>query len=419
MVAKGGGQQLQRQWWRRTTAPTTGLAAAPWKNLGVVGKLPQLEALQLFDAGIGKEWEVVEEGFPQLKFLQLKFLEIRFNMTLKKTTEVLLRSVSVRHVQSNIYFGNSAQTHILIEKCNGFKVDSVMIESPGNSPNTDGIHIQSSQYVAITNSKISTGDDCISIGDYSSNVQRYNIQCGPGHGIRLSSHRCFAFLQPTGLTNPDIYRFLSSKSVGKGGNFAQVENIHVSNAFFYGTTNGARIKTWQVGRGYVRDVIFENLEFNSVKNPIIIDQNYCDVRGACKEMVIGVQISNVIYQNIFGTPSTAIAIKLNRSMSVPCIDITMQLIQLTSATAGTATPLLTVGMLMAKNIVLNLVLVSQNIEIFTLSQHLHDSANTNRQQFFVVCITRKGKEKTNKMKQTCQCCSTVLLYIQIFVLALI
>ncbi|XP_075076915.1 polygalacturonase QRT2-like [Nicotiana tabacum] len=134
-----------------------------------------------------------------------------------------------------------------------------MIESPGNSPNTDGIHIQSSQYVAITNSKISTGDDCISIGDYSSNVQRYNIQCGPGHG--------------------------------KGGNFAQVENIHVSNAFFYGTTNGARIKTWQVGRGYVRDVIFENLEFNSVKNPIIIDQNYCDVRGACKEMVMQVNIA--------------------------------------------------------------------------------------------------------------------------------
>ncbi|XP_075076919.1 polygalacturonase QRT2-like [Nicotiana tabacum] len=213
---------------------------------------------------------------------------------------------------SNIYFGNSAQTHILIERCNGFKVDSVLIESPGNSPNTDGIHIQSSQYVAITNSKISTGDDCISIGDYSSNVQIYNIQCGPGHGISIGS-------------------------LGKGGNFAQVENIHVSNAFFYGTTNGARIKTWQVGRGYVRDVIFENLEFNSVKNPIIIDQNYCDVRGACKEMVTGVQISNVIYQNIFGTSSTDIAINLNCSMSVPCTDITMQLIQLTSATPGTTT----------------------------------------------------------------------------------
>ncbi|XP_060196170.1 polygalacturonase QRT2-like isoform X1 [Lycium barbarum] len=210
---------------------------------------------------------------------------------------------------SNIYFANSAQTHILIERCNGFKVDNVMIQSPGNSPNTDGIHIQASQYVAITNSKISSGDDCISIGDYTSNVQIYNIQCGPGHGISIGS-------------------------LGKGGNVAQVENIHVSNAFFYGTTNGARIKTWQVGRGYVRDVTFENLEFNSVKNPIIIDQNYCDVRGACKEMATGVQISNVVYQNIFGTSSTDIAINLNCSKSVPCTDITMQLIQLTSATPG-------------------------------------------------------------------------------------
>ncbi|CAN4094578.1 unnamed protein product [Withania somnifera] len=210
---------------------------------------------------------------------------------------------------SNMYFANSAQTHILIERCNGFKVDNVVIQSPGSSPNTDGVHIQASQYVSITNSKISSGDDCISIGDYSSNIQIYNIQCGPGHGISIGS-------------------------LGKGGNSAQVENIHVSYAFFYGTTNGARIKTWQVGRGYVRDVTFENLEFNSVKNPIIIDQNYCDVRGACKEMVTGVQISNVLYQNIFGTSSTDIAINLNCSMSVPCTDITMQLIQLTPATLG-------------------------------------------------------------------------------------
>ncbi|XP_049379623.1 polygalacturonase QRT2-like [Solanum stenotomum] len=210
---------------------------------------------------------------------------------------------------SNMYFANSAQTHILVEKCNGFNVNNVMIQSPGNSPNTDGIHIQSSQNVAITNSKISSGDDCISIGDFSSNIQIYNIQCGPGHGISIGS-------------------------LGKGGHSAQVENIHVNTVFFYGTTNGARIKTWQVGRGYVRDVTFENLQFNSVKNPIIIDQNYCDVRGACKEMGTGVQISNVVYQNIYGTSSTDIAINLNCSMSVPCTDITMQLIQLTPATPG-------------------------------------------------------------------------------------
>ena len=35
-------------------------------------------------------------------------------------------------------------------------------------------------------------------------------------------------------------------SLGKGGNFVQVENIYVSKVYLKGTTNGARIKTWQV-----------------------------------------------------------------------------------------------------------------------------------------------------------------------------
>ncbi|KAL0346581.1 UNVERIFIED_CONTAM: putative polygalacturonase [Sesamum calycinum] len=90
----------------------------------------------------------------------------------------------------------------------------------------------------------------------------------------------------------------------------------------------------KVGRGYVRDVVFENLVFYSVKNPIIIDQNYCDVRDACREQVTGVQISNVSYKEIYGTSTTDIAINLNCSRSVPCRGIWMESIQLTSAKAG-------------------------------------------------------------------------------------
>lgn len=41
----------------------------------------------------------------------------------------------------------------------------------------------------------------------------------------------------------------------------------------------------KVGRGYVRGVTFEDIKFYSVQNPIIIDQNYCHIRGACEEKV--------------------------------------------------------------------------------------------------------------------------------------
>ncbi|XP_049386717.1 putative late blight resistance protein homolog R1A-10 [Solanum stenotomum] len=50
-----------------------------WKDLSIVGKLPKLEVLKLsHNAFIGEEWEVVEEGFPHLKFLCLENVYIRY-----------------------------------------------------------------------------------------------------------------------------------------------------------------------------------------------------------------------------------------------------------------------------------------------------------------------------------------------------
>ncbi|KAL8480111.1 hypothetical protein ACS0TY_026877 [Phlomoides rotata] len=210
----------------------------------------------------------------------------------------------------NLKMTNSAQTHISVTACNGFRIQNVEIHSPGNSPNTDGIHFQASHHLSVTDSTISTGDDCISIGDYLSNIKVSNIACGPGHGISIGS-------------------------LGKSGNYVRVKNIRVSNSIFNGTTNGARIKTWQVGRGYVKNVRFENLVFHSVKNPIIIDQNYCDIRDACEEKESGVGISNVVYKDIYGTSTTKIAIDLNCSRWVPCTGILMDSIHLTSTQAGT------------------------------------------------------------------------------------
>ncbi|KAH0774349.1 hypothetical protein KY290_011486 [Solanum tuberosum] len=56
----------------------TGQFFLPLKDLSIVGKLPKLESLKLeYDAFIGDEWEVAEEGFPRLKFLLLRCLHFR------------------------------------------------------------------------------------------------------------------------------------------------------------------------------------------------------------------------------------------------------------------------------------------------------------------------------------------------------
>ncbi|CAN1156166.1 unnamed protein product [Linum perenne] len=65
---------------------------------------------------------------------------------------------------------NSQLFHIVIDGCQNVKVQGVRVSAAGNSPNTDGIHVQSSTGVTIMNSRIGTGDDCISIGPGTTNL---------------------------------------------------------------------------------------------------------------------------------------------------------------------------------------------------------------------------------------------------------
>jgi polygalacturonase len=79
---------------------------------------------------------------------------------------------------------NSPQMHIVIIASRSVRVKQLTIVAPGDSPNTDGVHVGQSEDVQITNSIISTGDDCVSIGSGSRFVTVHGLTCGPGHGVR-------------------------------------------------------------------------------------------------------------------------------------------------------------------------------------------------------------------------------------------
>ena len=79
---------------------------------------------------------------------------------------------------------NAKSFHIAINRCDRFRAFGLRITAPEDSPNTDGIHISSSNFVKVSKTKISTGDDCISIGQGSTNISINKVTCGPGHGIR-------------------------------------------------------------------------------------------------------------------------------------------------------------------------------------------------------------------------------------------
>ncbi|KAK9126650.1 hypothetical protein Scep_015496 [Stephania cephalantha] len=207
----------------------------------------------------------------------------------------------------SLKISNSPQIHLVLHDCKNVYVSGITITAPADSPNTDGIHTQYCKQVEIKNSTIKTGDDCIAISKESSDIKIGGIQCGPGHGISIGS-------------------------LGQSYSAATVERIHVYNVVFFGTMNGARIKTWQGGSGYARDITFENLMMVNVDNPIVIDQYYCNgQQGSCRNHTSAVKVSNVSFTGVFGSSSNVVAIRLACSQTVKCKDVHLKNIRLTSS----------------------------------------------------------------------------------------
>lgn len=201
--------------------------------------------------------------------------------------------------------------HFVISHSDSVRVSNILISSPGDSPNTDGIHLSQATNVTLVNCKIGTGDDCISIVNASSSIKMKKIFCGPGHGISIGS-------------------------LGKGNSTGIVSKILLNGAFIRNATNGVRVKTWQGGSGYVKAVRFENVMMEDVANPIIIDQFYCDSPNPCTNQTTAVQISKIMYRNITGTTNSKEAMKFACSDTVPCRNIILTNIDLKKKDGTTA-----------------------------------------------------------------------------------
>lgn len=127
--------------------------------------------------------------------------------------------------------------------------------------------------INITDADIKTGDDCVSLGDGSQQVNVEKVRCGPGHGIAIGS-------------------------LGKYNNEEPVIGITVRNCTITNTMFGVRVKTWPASPsdGIARDLHFENIVMNNVSTPILIDQEYCPYNQCnAKVPIIKLQYIYIIY----------------------------------------------------------------------------------------------------------------------------
>ncbi|XP_015931649.1 polygalacturonase-like [Arachis duranensis] len=213
----------------------------------------------------------------------------------------------VKHsVVGSITSKDSKNFNVNVLGCQNFTFDGFKISNPGNSINTDGIHMGRSTDVKILNTNIATGDDCISIGDGSVQTTISNVKCGPGHGISVGS-------------------------LGKFTTELPVQDLMVKQVTFTNTDNGLRIKTWPSAPGTspITGLTYQDITMINVKNPIIIDQEYCPWNQCSKQSPSKIKISNVTFKNIRGTSGTQEGVSLICSSGVPCEGVVLSDVDLT------------------------------------------------------------------------------------------
>ncbi|KAL6335121.1 hypothetical protein AAG906_027181 [Vitis piasezkii] len=182
------------------------------------------------------------------------------------------------------------------------RIKNVILKSKSYTWLNNGIDIASSNHVQVQNSKIGTGDDCIAISARCSFINITGVTCGPGHGISIGS-----------LGDPG------------SGDLDMVSEVHVRSCNFTGNnTTGVRIKTWQGGEGEVKKITYEDIMFDNVRYPIVIDQFYCP-NNVCKNNTgtSAVAISDVSYTGIIGTSSGDEVMSLNCGTDSSCNNIVL------------------------------------------------------------------------------------------------
>ncbi|KAF9615729.1 hypothetical protein IFM89_026144 [Coptis chinensis] len=224
---------------------------------------------------------------------------------------------------------NSPRNHLSINEVHGAIISYVNLTAPGDSPNTDGIDISASSYIQIEHSFIGTGDDCVAMNSGTSFINITNVACGPGHGISVGSlGKKWDRRHSRRGTCEKLYIQWNDK---------RCQDKDISDAFSCSIKILFLIVFLQAGTGYVRNISFDQITFDDVQNPILIDQYYCPHNQCQSGGSSNIQVSNVSYTEVHGSTAELVAISLNCSSSVPCYNIFMDGVNIVANNLGSTT----------------------------------------------------------------------------------
>jgi polygalacturonase len=168
---------------------------------------------------------------------------------------------------------NAPKFHVVIDSTVGYKVWGITINTPADSPNTDGVDPSRAKNGVIAYTKISTGDDNIAVkGGGPTTVDGLLVahnHFGKGHGMSIGSE-----------TN--------------GG----VRNVSVCDLSLDGTDNGLRIKSDSSRGGLVQGVYYTDVCIRDSRHPLVFDAYYSSSTGTLIPDYRDISVNNV---HVLGT----------------------------------------------------------------------------------------------------------------------
>ncbi len=210
-------------------------------------------------------------------------------------------------VISNIDIKESGSWSVILLECSNAIIDSINLDA-ANHINRDGIDPVDSENIYITNSALLSGDDviCPKSGTYKG-VQNLHVRncalssCG-ANGIKFGSS---SYQQLKHCTFEDIVMIhihLAGISLGSADG-ADVDDIHFYNIKMSsvrvpisilngGGVRGRRIDGAQIKRGYMKNIIIENLFADKV-----IDNFGSHIDGRCKDGVFD-RVTDILLKNV-------------------------------------------------------------------------------------------------------------------------
>ncbi|CAO3675618.1 unnamed protein product [Umbelopsis ramanniana] len=223
------------------------------------------------------------------------------------------------HTTNSVFSGfkivQAPRAHFSVSSAKNTVLENLYINTVSTSSNpaknTDAFDVSSSSGIIIQGSNIYNGDDCLAVNSGVTNLTFTNNNCNGSHGFSIGS-------------------------LGKDLATGTVDGVNITASSCTNCQNGVRIKTWPGGKGYVKNINYDNIRLTNVDNPIIVTTHYCDNEheSSCNaDDSSSLSISDVTINNVYGAVSSAgdPILSVNCSTNTPCTNFAITNINISKA----------------------------------------------------------------------------------------